>query len=75
MGEDICESMVAYLFDPDLLKRVSPDKFEILEAHDKGGSRPEASVYRVPKEEVKLPEIKPETVYYYVKEPVEEKGE
>ena len=68
--EDICESMVAYIYDPDLLKKVSPDKFEILSKHDPKRPRPQVSLQRVSKEDIRLPQVKPETVLYYVKEPV-----
>jgi len=69
MGEDICDSLVAYVYDPELLERVSPDKFGILQKHDIKQKEPPVSATRVSKEEIKLPEIKPETVGYYVKEP------
>lgn len=68
MGEDICESMVAYVYDPELLKRVSEDKYNILAKHDAKQPRPEAFARRVPKEQIKLPEVQPETVYYYINE-------
>lgn len=32
--EDICESIVAYLYDPERLKAVSPEKFEIIQKRD-----------------------------------------
>lgn len=67
--EDICESMVAYIYDPDLLQRISPEKFNILQKHDSHRPKPEVSTVRVPKDQIKLPAIKPETVYYFIKEP------
>lgn len=67
--EDICESIVAYIYDPNLLKNVSPDKFEILATHDAKNPLPKISTIRVSKDQIKLPEIKPETVYYYIREP------
>ncbi|MDP3724756.1 MAG: hypothetical protein Q8R11_03965 [bacterium] len=67
--EDIVESMVAYLYDPDRLRRVSPKKFEILARHDVNHPEPTVIAHRVPKDEVALPEIKPQTVFYYIKEP------
>lgn len=69
MEEDICESVVAYIYDPELLKKVSPDKFEILSRHDEKRPKPQVSIKRIPKEDIRLPEVKPEAVYYYVKEP------
>ena len=69
MEEDICESMVAYIYDPELLKKVSPDKFDILSKHDVKQPKPQVSIKRIPREEIRLPEVKPETVYYYIKEP------
>lgn len=69
MGEDICDSLVAYVYDPEQLRRVSPDKFGILQGHDLKQTTPDISITKVPKEEIKLPEIKPETVLYFVQEP------
>lgn len=68
MGEDIAESMVAYVYDPELLKAVTPDKFEILERHDAKQAAQEVSAHRVLKDEIQLPEVKPETIPYYIKE-------
>lgn len=70
-SEDFCESIVAYFYDPELLKRVSMGKFEIIKRHDAKKPVPKIEVKRIPKEQMKLPEIKPETVYYYVKEPTD----
>lgn len=69
MNEDIAESMVAYIYDPELLRKVSPYKFEILQKHDAKQPRQEVSVSKVPKDQISLPEVKPETVLYYIKEP------
>lgn len=66
--EDICDSMVAYVYNPDLLKSVSKDKYEILQRHDKKSSLQEVQAKRLAKEEIKLPEVNPETVYYYIEE-------
>ena len=68
-NEDICESMVAYIYDPELLKRVSSEKFNILQKHDARKSKPDVSAVRLPKDQIRLPEIKPETVYYFIKKP------
>ena len=70
MGEDIAESMVAYIYDPDLLRAVSEDKYNILSNHDAKGPKPEVGSHRVATEDIRLPEVKPEAVYYYIKEPV-----
>lgn len=67
--EDICDSIVAYIYDPDLLKGISPTKFDILRGHDAKRLKPVVSLKRVAKEDIRLPEIKPETIYYYIKEP------
>lgn len=72
MGEDIADSLVAYIYDPKLLKRVSPDKFNILQKHDTKQEAPKTSATKVLKEKIKLPDIKPETVYYYIQEPTPE---
>lgn len=67
--EDICESITSYVLKPELLKQVSPKKFEILEGKDAKKEKPKVSARRIPNDEIKLPEIKPETVYYFIKEP------
>lgn len=69
MAEDICESMVAYIYDPDFLKEVAPEKYQILERHDSKLEKPEVTVTRIPKDEIALPEIKPQKVLYYIQEP------
>lgn len=68
MSEDICESMVAYVFDPKLLKTISPDKHGILEKHNANSAAPEVNVKRIPNHEIALPEVKPESVLYFVEE-------
>ena len=70
MGEDICDSLVAYIYDPDKLKEVAPDKFAIFESHDaKQETSPQISLQRVPKSDIRLPEIKAETVRFLIEEP------
>lgn len=69
MSEDICESMVAYIYDPEYLKTVAPEKYEILAKHDAGQEKPEVTVRRTPKDEITLPAVDLETVSYYVQEP------
>ncbi len=32
--EDICESLVAYMYDPELFEAKSPEKFELIRTHD-----------------------------------------
>jgi len=68
MGEDIAESMVAYIYDPDTLQTISQEKFDILQKHDAKQPKQEVTTQRVPKEQIKLPETPPETVLYYIKE-------
>ncbi|MBI2028690.1 MAG: hypothetical protein HYT07_03735 [Candidatus Levybacteria bacterium] len=67
--EDICESMVAYIYDSELLEKASQDKLDILQKHDAKKPKPEVIAQRVAKDQIKLPEIRPETVYYFIKEP------
>jgi len=70
IGEDICESLVAYIYEPDRLQEVSPEKYAILQSHDaKQKERADVSSQRVAKTEIRLPEIKPETIRYYIEEP------
>ena len=40
--------MVAYIYDPNLLKSVSPDKYDILQRHDAKHAIPEAITKRIP---------------------------
>ena len=68
-SEDICESMVAYLYAPEWLQQVSPKKYDIFRSVDAGLQSPEVVITRVDKDKIKLPEIKPETVAYYIEEP------
>lgn len=67
-NEDVCECMVAYICNPELLRRISPDKFSILQKHDVKQARPNVSWQRIPQGQIKLPEIKTEVVYYYIEE-------
>lgn len=67
--EDRAESMTAYLYDPDLLRSVSPEKYQVIEGYDAKLSKPEVRASRIPKDQIVLPEIKPKTVYYFVREP------
>lgn len=67
--EDICECIVACIFNPELLKKISPKKFEILQSHDVNQPLPEVRAKRIPKDQIRLPEIKPETIHYYIQEP------
>ena len=66
--EDSCESMVAYFYNPELLKRISPKKFEILESLDKKSKTHKVNYKRVPGENISLPHIEPQTVTYYIEE-------
>lgn len=65
--EDICESITSYILKPELLKRVSPKKFAILQRHDAKKEKPKVSFEKIPKNQIILPQIKPETVYYFIK--------
>jgi hypothetical protein len=67
--EDICDSMVAYVYDPKLLEETSEKKFGILAAKDARLPHPDIKTTRIPKEEITLPAVKPETIYYYIQEP------
>jgi len=66
--EDVCESMVAYLYEPQLLKSLSPKKFEILSNFDQHKEMPKIKTIRLPKSEIKLPVVEPQTVYYFIHE-------
>lgn len=71
IGEDICESMVAYLHDPGKLRAIAQKKHQILQGHDAKQETPEVEVQQMAENKVKLPEIKPQTIYYYIEEPKE----
>lgn len=67
-NEDACESMVAYIYNPEMLKTIAPEKFEILQRHDARQAKATSSTKRVSKDTIKLPEIQSEVVRYYIKE-------
>ncbi len=69
IDDDVCESVVAYLFDPDLLRSVSPGKYSIIESLDQSKPAEEVRAIRVSEDQIKLPEIKPEVIPYYIIEP------
>ncbi len=71
--EDICESLVAYIFEPERLRKVSPAKYAILASHDKKQKRPKVSVHRVAKSKISLPKREPATIRYYIEEPKEKR--
>lgn len=72
IAEDICDSIVAYFFKPKRLRDLAPEKYAILESLDrKQDVTVEVSTRRVNKEEISLPEIKPETIRYFINEPEE----
>lgn len=68
VGEDIAESGVAYIFDPESLTRISPKKLSILERHTQHNPFPQTSYQKVGSDQIKLPEVKPEVVTYFIKE-------
>ncbi len=67
-NEDKCESVVAYLYDPQLLESVSMKKFSILKNHDAQQPQPEVTSTRIPKDRIALPEVKPEVIKYFIEE-------
>ncbi len=67
--EDICESMVAYLYQPEKLRELSPEKYEILAGHDANLPKTDVLIHKVAKEDISLPVIDPEVVKYYIEEP------
>ncbi|MHB1864620.1 MAG: hypothetical protein ACYCPS_00430 [Candidatus Saccharimonadales bacterium] len=64
-SEDICESAVAYLYQPDLLRRVSPAKFDILRSYDQSDVVVELPV-RGRRVNPQIPKLHP--VRYYIDE-------
>lgn len=70
IDDDVCDSMVAYFFDRDLLKSRSTTKLSIIASQDEGLLRPLVTAKRVSNDEIKLPPITPQVVNFYIKEPV-----
>lgn len=68
-NEDICESMVAYLFNPELLKKISPEKYRIISSHDVGCSIPKVNIKTVRSGKITLPKIEAQIVKYFIHEP------
>lgn len=72
VGDDIADSLVAYLHVPGLLKKISPQKYSIFERLDASKQAktdpPKVSLTKVPSDQIKLPEVPKEErqVYYYV---------
>jgi len=69
IGDDICESLVAYFFNPNLLRTVSPTKFAIIQSQDANLPKSLVAAKRMSTDEIRLPEIKPQVVNYFIKEP------
>lgn len=74
MEEDICESLVAYIFDPEKLKEISPEKFAILKSYDTSETKGvNVNSRKVAKTDINLPIVNPETIKYYIEEPKDDK--
>lgn len=66
--EDICDSLVAYIYNPKRLKEISPKKFSIIESiENKEKKRSKVSSIRIDKSEIKLPEIKAEIIKVFLR--------
>lgn len=63
--EDICEGVVAYVFDPDGLMRVSECKYDMISHHDRKTTA-HVQYERVPATDISLPAVEPQTVRYYL---------
>ena len=50
-------------------KKWTSDKFEIFENHGQQGDKPKVKDERIPEEGIALPEVSPQTVFFYVEEP------
>ncbi len=68
ISEDICESMVAYIFDREHLRQISISKLNIFQKHNSRKAKPTIKYIRIPKEKIKLPRIKSRNIYYYIHE-------
>jgi len=67
-SEDFCDSLVAYLFDPDQLKKVAVGKFKRFEAQDSGNTKkPLIETNRVPSNLICLP-TQPAPLKYFIVE-------
>ncbi len=71
MKEDICDSAVAALFNPELIKNVSLDKYKEIKSHSvKGIKERPINFTKIPSEKIKLPELsKTEFTFYKQKGP------
>lgn len=65
-SEDFCDSLVAYLFDPELLKKISKGKYKSFEAQDRRRvDVPLVEINRIPGNLIGLP-TNPEPLKYFV---------
>lgn len=72
LSEDIAESVVAYIYDQELLRSISPRKYEILRGLDRNLQAIEAALRRIEGDEKGIPVPEPETIKYYIVEPGKE---
>lgn len=68
LEEDIAESITAYIYNPDLLQKISPEKFQILGNHDRRKIDGDITTIRIAANAIHMPELKSTTITYYIQE-------
>lgn len=66
--EDVCDSLVAYMYDEELLRTTSEQKHAILQGHSENATSLKVDAKRSEKSKIRLPKIEPTTVRYYIEE-------
>jgi hypothetical protein len=67
--EDICDSLVAYIYNPEKLKKISPLKFSIIQSFgQKRKINFKISAQRFDKSAIQLPKVKPEIIKFFIQE-------
>jgi hypothetical protein len=67
--EDICDSLVAYIYNPEKLKEISPLKFSIIQSFEQKQKIDfKTSAQRLNKSDIQLPKVKPEIIKFFIQE-------
>ena len=77
IDEDICDSGVATFYNPELMKRVSVEKYNKIKGHfivkdRRDGENIPISFTRIPADKIKLPQVSKEEFTYYKEKPEDE---
>ena len=75
LEDDIAESLVAYLYCPEKLKQIAPEKFNLLnQAAAKEEPAFTISAERIPKDKISLPTLPSKTITFFIEEPETKEG-